>query len=258
MPNNASNVTTGKPKVGGAIFVAPFGTALPTSPSDTLNSAFKCLGYVSEDGVSNDNSPSSEQIKAWGGTVVLSTQTERPDSFGFKLIEARNIYVLKTVYGSNNVTESSGAITVKSTADELPDQSWVIDEILSDGSAKRIVIPRGRVSEIETITYADNDAVGYGITVTDTPDSNGAYHYEYISAPPVVVTHTVTFNTDGGSEVTAQTVVDGGVASQPANPTKSQKVFSGWFADAELTTVYVFGTPVTADITVYAQWADAT
>lgn len=252
MANNSANVTTGKPKPGGAIWVAPVGTTLPTSVGATLDPAFKCLGYASEDGVTNDNSPSSEQIKAWGGATVLSIQTERPDSFGVTLIEAKNVEVLKVVYGASNVTVSaSGAITVKSTADELPNLSWVFDLVNSDGSYKRIVIPRGRVSETGTITYADNAAVGYELTITDTPDTAGAYHYEYIEAP---TTYTVTFNTNGGSAVAAQIVTAGSPAVQPDNPTKDGYVFSGWFADEELTTVYQFGTPVNANTTVYAQW----
>lgn len=182
MANTASNVTAGKPKIGGAIYTAPLDTSLPESTSDSLT-GFTCLGYVSEDGVTNDNSPESETVKAWGGDTVLSLQTDRPDSFSFKLIEVLNKDVLGVVYGDNNVTvDGSGNITVKATAEELTGRAWVIDMIVRDGRAKRIVIPNGTVASLETITYADNEAVGYGLTINDVPDSDGVYHYEYISA----------------------------------------------------------------------------
>ena len=182
MANIASNVTAGKPKIGGAIYIAPLETELPTSTTDALT-GFTCLGYVSEDGVTNDNSPESDSVKAWGGDTVLTLQTDRPDSFSFTLLEVLNEDVLKVIYGDSNVnTDASGNISVKATSEALLGHSWVIDMIVRDGRAKRIVIANGTVSNLATITYSDTAAVGYGITITDVPDESGVYHYEYISA----------------------------------------------------------------------------
>lgn len=183
MATNATNVTVGKPKVGGAVHWAPLGTALPTSATESLNAAFVDLGYVSEDGLTNNNSPESDTVKAWGGDTVLNMQTDRPDTWSLKLIEAMNEDVLKTVYGASNVTvDGSGNITVKATAQDMPSGSWVFDTILKGGKAKRIVVPNGTISELGEITYKDDEAVGYDITVTDVPDTYGVYHYEYITA----------------------------------------------------------------------------
>lgn len=179
----ASNVTAAKPKVGGAVYVAPTGTALPTSTAAALNSAFKPLGYISEDGLTNSNSPESESVKAWGGDTVLTLMTGREDTFSFSLIEAMSDDVLKLVYGDSKVSGSLVAgLTVNVGADDLQDHAYVIDMVLRDNTAKRIVIPIGRVSELGEITYSDSAAVGYDITISAAADSSGYTHYEYIKA----------------------------------------------------------------------------
>lgn len=183
MATTATNVTVGKPKVGGAVHWAPLGTSLPTSATAALDAAFVDLGYVSEDGLTNNNSPESDTVKAWGGDTVLNMQTDRPDTFALKLIEAMNEDVLKTIYGSSNVTaDGDGNLTVKATAQDMISGAWVFDMILKGGRAKRIVVPNGTISELGEIVYKDDEAVGYDITITDVPDTNGVYHYEYITA----------------------------------------------------------------------------
>lgn len=179
--NKASNVTAGKPKITGAIFRAPVGTTLPTDAKTELDAAFKCLGYVSEDGVTNGNSPESEQTKAWGGDVVLSTQTEKPDTFQFKLIEAKNVDVLKMIYGDSHVTgDLNTGITIDVTAEDPGPAAYVIDMVLKDGDLKRMVIPSASISEMDDIVYNDSEPVGYDVTLTATADDTGCTHHEYI------------------------------------------------------------------------------
>ncbi len=75
-----------------------------------------------------------------------------------------------------------------------------------------------------------------------------------VEAPPVEKTFTVTFDSNGGSAVASQTVKEGEKAAKPANPTRDGYTFEGWFADEALKTAYDFNTPVTSDITLYADW----
>ncbi len=65
-------------------------------------------------------------------------------------------------------------------------------------------------------------------------------------------TYTVTFDVDGGSAVSAQTVEEGGTASKPSDPTKDGYTFAGWVGtDGES---FDFSSVIEADTTVKAVW----
>ena len=182
--SNAANVTTCKRRTDGGIYFAPAGTTLPTNATTTLATAFKNLGYVSEDGVTNSLSKDVTEIKEWGGDTVDTVLTAQTDTFQFTLIESLNTDTLKAIYGDANVTESSGAITVTVKAAEAPSGVWVIDMIQKGNKLKRIVIPNGKVSELGDVVYKADEAVGYDVTVAANLDSSGNTHYEYIASAP--------------------------------------------------------------------------
>lgn len=184
--NNAMHVTAGKPKVGGAIYRAPLGTTLPTDATSALDAAFVNVGYISDAGVVNSNSPTSENIKAWGGDIVLTTLTEKPDTFKFTLIEAMSVEALKAVYGDANVSgDLSTGLTIHANSTQQPNCAWVIDMAFKDNTIARIVIPDAGVSGVGDITYADGSAVGYETTISAMPDGNGDTHHEYVIATSV-------------------------------------------------------------------------
>lgn len=183
MANSTANVNIGKPKVGGSIYRAPLGTSLPSDAKTALDNAFACLGYASDDGLTNSNSPTSSNIKAWGGDIVYTYNSEQMDTFSFTLIESTNTDVLKAVYGDDNVSGSlSTGITISANATEKGASSWVFELVLQDGGAKRIVVPKAFITEIGEISYSDESAVGYNITITAMVDETGNTHYEYLTA----------------------------------------------------------------------------
>jgi hypothetical protein len=186
MGNTATNVSTGKPNISGAVYRAPLGTTLPTDATTSLGAAFVCLGYVSEDGLTNNNEMDVSAIKAWGGMIVYRSLNELDDNFVLTLIESENTDVLKAVYGDSNVTvDGSGNTHVVVKADDPQEAVWVFDLALRNNRAKRIVIKDGAITSRGAITYNDSDAIGYEITISAYPDSNGKTHDEFLEGATI-------------------------------------------------------------------------
>ena len=68
----------------------------------------------------------------------------------------------------------------------------------------------------------------------------------------IQITHTVSFNTNGGSEVANQTVNHGEKANKPADPTRDGYTFEGWYYQNEPWSFVCY--VVTEDMVIEAKW----
>lgn len=71
--------------------------------------------------------------------------------------------------------------------------------------------------------------------------------------PNGITLHTITFNSNGGSDVPGQ-IRANAAATKPADPTRSGYVFAGWYTNEACTAAYDFTQPVTDSVTLYAKW----
>ncbi len=98
-------------------------------------------------------------------------------------------------------------------------------------------------------TAGDGSGTSYTPAALFTINSNVTFYAMW-----TINTYTATFDSNGGSTVTSQTVAYNGTATAPTAPTKTGYTFAGWYADSGLTTAFSFSTAITADITLYAKW----
>lgn len=91
-----------------------------------------------------------------------------------------------------------------------------------------------------------------GCTVIDTiKDKISGLFGDVIGGVTEDTEYTVSFDSDGGSEVAAQTVKSGKCADAPSDPEMFGAEFAGWSLDGEQ---YDFSEKVTADIRLVALW----
>lgn len=67
-------------------------------------------------------------------------------------------------------------------------------------------------------------------------------------------TYTVTFDSQGGSPVEEQPVIEGGKAEKPDDPTRNDHFFNGWYKEPEGDNPWDFNYQITCDTTIYANW----
>ena len=177
-----------KPMVGapltatGGVAAGPVETTLPTDATTALPVGLVPLGLVGDEGVTLTQERSTEDIRAWGGMIVRSVQTEFSESVSLQFLESDKAEVLKEVYGEANVTVTGGNIAIRHNGEQLPSRVFVFD--MKDGDKRRrLVLPNAQITATEDITLVHSDIIRYGVTITAYPDDDGVCAYEYIGTP---------------------------------------------------------------------------
>lgn len=179
--NNQANVSAGKGVKGGYIFSAPVGTALPTDIKTKLNTAFKCLGFISEDGYVETVEEDSNDIVDLNGDLMDSSNSNRVESAQFTLAEIK-AETLKRQYGETNVTDKNGIITVHHNSDSHSVFAYVLELVLKNGRRWRKVIPQGQSSELDDLTVASSELCQRALTMKYLTDEAGNTCYDYIES----------------------------------------------------------------------------
>lgn len=166
----AANVRVG---VTGSVHFAATGTTLPTDATTALDVAFTDLGYITDDGVVQAIDRSTTDMKAWGGDVVRTVQTEHNVTYTFSMMET-NDDVLQLFYADADASTT----TTEITGAQAQRGSWAVEVV--DGSEKiRLVIPDGEITGVGDVTYATEEAIVYELTVTAYPDGSSVKAYKY-------------------------------------------------------------------------------
>ena len=147
--------------------------------------------------------------------------------------------VLKLYYTRNEYT-----YTVKHLQQQ-PDGSYVVADT-ETFTAPYESIARVVARDYTSKHYLTNDAASkQGIKVVKGLVIEVYYDLD---------SHTLTFDSQGGSLIAPVTVRHGLTVAKPADPEYGGYLFDGWYTDKTFRTLYNFATPLTTDTTVYANW----
>lgn len=175
--NNYANVTTGKPKAGGAVFVAPAGTVVPEDAKTPLGEAFLCVGCISTDGFTISHSTSETSFKDWSGDDVLSDNDGYTENSKFTMVETNEVN-MKLVWGDDKVKaaeDGGGLASFERSAFNDVEHVMVVETVLHGGGVARDVVPRAKLTGVEDEVYQRSSLVSYGATFHDLKDSALGY-----------------------------------------------------------------------------------
>ena len=104
---------------------------------------------------------------------------------------------------------------------------------------------------LEKIFIAQRNAIAS--TVAEEPEEGGNTNpnTDPTQHPDTV---TITFVSNGGTEIASQTIPYGTTAEKPAKPKKAEYDFIKWYSEETLETAFDFTKPVNKDTTLYARW----
>ena len=200
----------------------------------------------------NGGSSVSPQTVEYGGKATIPTT---PTRSGYTFVQ----WTLDgTAYDFDTVL--TGDITLvaswRANTPIEPDDTYHIVTFDSDGgssvSSKR-VIEGGSVVRPEDPVREGYTFIGWFVGDSEYDFSSPVISDITLIAHWDAITHTVTFDSDGGSSVDQQTIPYGGKAIEPMAPVKEGFTFIGWFIGD---TGYDFDTVVSEDIVLTAHWTE--
>lgn len=181
--------------------------------------------------VSNGDNYIFKLYSATPGTEVTIKNIKLSNNMGAIIVGNNTVAVVDNVDLTGNVW---GGIEVSGQASLVATNLTMTDETY----AKPVIWVNTQPIDDPTITFEGSERIHY--------QENGKDEYHYYTK-----FNTVTFDSNGGSDVTSQKVVYGQVATEPTAPTKENYTLVGWYKDG---VAFDFATKITSDTILTAQW----
>lgn len=165
--------TTGAIRSGDVIATIPATFAAAETAANALDDS----GYVSEDGIELTTDLSTTDIREWNRNIIRKVLDSFDGTIRVPLIQCGYEEWCQAL-GAENVTRTAATTTKGeqlhiTMGAHLPEpQSWAF--MMKDGDARIIIIvPRGQVTALDTISFSATEAVSLPITITCLDDGTG-------------------------------------------------------------------------------------
>lgn len=166
----SNNVNLGIGLATGMFYTAPAGTALPTSPLDTLTADWTEAGVITADGADWDSGKDSDALRNWAKEVERLVSSDEGGTVQTSIMETTK-RALEVIFGASNVTytaadPSHGNITSVTVAPGVSAPPMAFLFLMKDGDdAMLLGTSKGIVRDLDTVGFKPTDAIEWGITI---------------------------------------------------------------------------------------------
>jgi hypothetical protein len=166
----------------GQVYVAPVGTALPTTPTATLNSTFVGLGYLTTDGVQISSSPEVQDIMSYQARQATRRELLNQEVQASFTLQQFNESTIPFAFGGGSVTSPSAGIYRYElpTDGALDERAMIIDAV--DGTVhQRWILPRGNVTDAVEISFVRDAEQQLPVTFKALQPTDGSTSLIYLT-----------------------------------------------------------------------------
>ena len=168
----------------GGLWIAPFGTPLPTDVDEPLDDLFKNLGYVSADGVSVKIDSSTKAIEVWGGDEIGTLRDKFSVEYSMKLFQVLSPEVNAAIFGTDNVSTQPATATQGNRLkvimnSRIPKRcSLVLDSVYEDKQVRQVA-QIAQLSDLGDLTFVHNEPLMFEPTWKVLKGTDGNHVVQY-------------------------------------------------------------------------------
>lgn len=178
--------STANPRIWllGDVYFATVGSTAPTDTTTALAAAWKALGLLSDDGLTESREEDSEDKYAWGSILYRTIRSKHKRTFKVTVLEDNKDLFTLVNPGSSAVTATS--ITTRTVKVPTSNPQAFVFQVQDGTIIKRILVPRGEVTEVGDVVYSEGDPAAKELTITVYPDSSQVLYKEITDDPQAV------------------------------------------------------------------------
>ena len=237
------------------------GDTINVTANTTVTAVWEAVEYnVTVTGGTASVGAGTPITKATMGTTVTLTAGAAPSGQMFDKWVVNGVVVADANSATTTFVMPAGNVTAEATYKNIPVVTYTVTFNANGGTGSMadatgvsgdyvlpvcgFTAPNGKQFKAWSVGGVEKAA---GDTITVNANTTVTAIWENIP----VTYYTVTFDSNGGSAVTAQSIEAGQKATKPADPTKDGYDFKGWTLNGS---AYDFNTAVNGNITLVATW----